>query len=47
VIHQLKALPPEPEFLAYLARVADRPAHLRAQQLDADLMQSVLGRPST
>lgn len=47
VIHQLKALPPEPEFLAYLARVADRPAHLRAQQLDSELMQSVLGRPST
>lgn len=42
-IHQLKAVPQEPEFLAYLARVADRPAHLRAQQLDAELMQTVLG----
>lgn len=46
VIHQLKAVPPEPEFLAYLARVADRPAHLRAQQLDAELMQSMLARQS-
>jgi glutathione S-transferase len=40
-IHQLEAVPPEPEFLAYLARVADRPAHLRAQKLDAELMQTV------
>jgi len=37
----LKAVAEEPEFLAYLARVSDRPAHLRAQQLDAELMQSV------
>lgn len=43
-IHQLEAVPPEPEFLAYLARVADRPAHLRAQKLDAELMQTVLAR---
>jgi glutathione S-transferase len=43
-IHQLKAVPEEPEFLAYLARVADRPAHLRAQQLDAELMQTVMAR---
>lgn len=40
-IHQLNAVPKEPEFLAYLARVADRPAHLRAQKLDAELMQTV------
>ncbi len=43
-IHQLGAVPPEPEFLAYLARVADRPAHLRAQKLDAELMQAVSAR---
>ena len=47
VIHQLKAVPNEPEFEAYLGRVADRPAHLRAQKLDAELMQTVLaGHPS-
>ncbi|HEX2878586.1 MAG TPA: glutathione S-transferase family protein, partial [Polyangiaceae bacterium] len=40
-IHQLQAVPPEPEFLAYLARVTDRPAHLRAQKLDGELMQTV------
>jgi glutathione S-transferase len=40
-IHQLQAVPKEPEFMAYLARCADRPAHLRAQQLDAELMQTV------
>lgn len=40
VIHQLKAVPFLPEFQAYLARVADRPAHLRAQKLDAELMQA-------
>jgi glutathione S-transferase len=40
-IHQLHAVPPEPEFLAYLARVTDRPAHLRAQKLDGELMQTV------
>lgn len=40
-IHQLKAVPEEPEFLAYLARVVDRPAHLRAQDLDRELMQTV------
>ena len=28
------------EVQAYLARVANRPAHLRAQELDAALMQS-------
>jgi glutathione S-transferase len=43
-IHQLGAVPKEPEFLAYLERVADRPAHLRAQELDAELMQSVMAR---
>jgi glutathione S-transferase len=43
-IHQLQAVPKEPEFLAYLARVADRPAHLRAQQLDGELMQTVSTR---
>lgn len=46
-IHQLEAVPKEPEFLAYLARVADRPAHLRAQQLDAELMQSMQTRQTT
>lgn len=40
-IHHLQAVPAEPVFLAYLARVADRPAHLRAQKLDEELMQSV------
>ncbi len=40
VTSQLKAVPLEPEFEAYLARVADRPAHLRAQRLDAELMQA-------
>ena len=43
-IHHLQAVPKAPEFLAYLARVADRPAHLRAQQLDAELMQTVSAR---
>jgi glutathione S-transferase len=46
-IHQLEAVPPEPEFLAYLARVADRPAHLRAKKLDAELMQTVSARPTS
>lgn len=46
-IHQLKAVPQEPEFLAYLARVADRPAHLRAQKLDAELMQTMSARHSS
>lgn len=46
-IHHLKAVPPEPEFLAYLARVADRPAHVRAQKLDAELMQTVLSRQTS
>lgn len=46
-IHQLKAVPPEPEFLAYLARVGDRPAHLRAQRLDAELMQTVQARQTS
>lgn len=40
VIHQLKAVPLEPEFEAYLGRIADRPAHLRAKKLDAELMQT-------
>jgi len=39
-IHMLKTVPFLPEFQAYLARVANRPAHLRAQELDAALMQS-------
>jgi len=43
-IHQLKAVPPEPELLAYLARVADRQAHVRAQKLDEELMQAVQAR---
>jgi glutathione S-transferase len=47
VIHQLQAVPKEPEFLAYLARVADRPAHLRAQRLDAELMQTISARHSS
>lgn len=43
-IHHLGAVPPEPEFLAYLARATDRPAHRRAAELDAELMQTVLAR---
>lgn len=43
-IHQVQAVPPEPEFLAYLARVTDRPAYLRAQKLDAELMQAAAAR---
>lgn len=46
-IHHLQAVPPEPEFLAYLARVAERPAHLRAQKLDEELMKTVLPRPAS
>lgn len=46
-IHQLQAVPQEPEFLAYLARVADRPAHQRAQQLDAELMQAVQSKTNS
>ncbi len=46
-IHHLQAVPPEPEFLAYLARVADRPAHLRSQKLDAELMSAVAKRPAS
>lgn len=33
----LQAVPRKPVFEAYLGRVADRPAHLRAQQLDEKL----------
>jgi len=44
VIHHLGAVPREPEFEAYLERVADRPAHLRAQTLDAELMQAASAR---
>lgn len=39
-MYHLKAVSPEPEFQSYLARVADRSAHLRAQKLDAELMQA-------
>jgi len=39
-IHHLNAVPFLPEFEAYLARVTDRPAHLRAQKLDFELMQA-------
>lgn len=47
VIHQLKAIPPEPALVAYLARVTDRPAYLRAQKLDEALMEAVkAGRTS-
>ncbi len=46
-IHQLQAVPKEPEFLAYIARVSDRPAYLRAQKLDAELMQTVSERHPT
>jgi glutathione S-transferase len=46
-IHQLEAVPKEPEFLAYLARVAERPAHLRAQKLDQELMQTASARQSS
>lgn len=41
-IFHLQAVPQEPEFMAYLARCADRPAHLRAQQLDAELLQTAV-----
>jgi glutathione S-transferase len=46
-IHQLKAVPADPNLMAYLARVADRPAYGRAQKLDAELMETVkAGRTS-
>lgn len=46
-IDQLKAVPEEPALTAYLARVADRPAFLRAQKLDAELIEAVkAGRTS-
>jgi glutathione S-transferase len=45
-MHVLKVVPSLPEFHAYLARVADRPAHLRAQQLDAELMQGRTAGPT-
>jgi len=44
-IHQLKVVPFLPEFEAYLARVAQRPAHLRAQELDLALMGAHEGAP--
>lgn len=43
-LHQLRAVPAEPEIVSYLARVADRPARLRAQKLDGELMQAVQAR---
>lgn len=46
-IHQLEAVPKEPEFMAYLARVADRPAHARTQELDRELMQTISARPAS
>jgi glutathione S-transferase len=36
----LNAVPHTPAFLAYLERVKDRPAHQRAEQLDAALLQA-------
>lgn len=39
-IHVLSAVPLLPEFEAYLARVTERPAYLRAKELDAALMKS-------
>ncbi len=43
-IHQLQAVPKEPEFLAYLSRATGRPAYHRAQKLDGELMQTVSER---
>lgn len=45
-IHQLQALPPEPEFMAYLARTFDRPAYRRSQDLDAELLEVAQQRAS-
>lgn len=46
-IHHLQAVPFLPEFQAYLARVADRPAHVRVRELDAALMQArMAGSPA-
>jgi len=42
-MNQLQVVPRLPEFEAYLARIAERPAYVRAQRLDLELMQS-LGR---
>lgn len=39
-IHHLKAVPLLPEFEQYLARVIERPAYVRAKQLDMELMQA-------
>lgn len=41
-MHQLKVVPTLPAFEAYLARVSDRPAHLRAAELDAKLAMSLM-----
>jgi glutathione S-transferase len=38
-MHFMKTVPVRPAFEAYLARVADRPARLRAQQIDAALAE--------
>jgi glutathione S-transferase len=41
-MHQLKVVPALPAFEAYLARVSDRPAHVRAAELDAKLAMSLM-----
>lgn len=46
-VRKLRAVPAEPEIMAYLARVADRPARLRAQKLDGELMQALQARPTS
>jgi hypothetical protein len=46
-MNQLQVVPRLPEFEAYLARIADRPAYLRAQRLDIELMQSLGRLPAT
>ena len=44
-IHVLNAVPLLPEFEAYLARVTQRPAYVRAKELDAVLMKAQGGAP--
>jgi glutathione S-transferase len=40
-MHMLKALPPRPAFIDYLARVTGRPAYQRAQAKDMELARTV------
>jgi len=46
-MNQLKAVPRLPEFEAYLARIAERPAYVNAQKLDIELMQSAPAIPAS